>query len=508
MTSLALTPTSQPQASTLTMPSVTEGASVAALATVDTAGRTVAVVESALDTTAQTINTVVPATVRTVCSFLPLPGSATSAISTVAEAATTASTWLVNTSLQAGAQAFTFGAPAWSQALRQGIAVSGTTAELQHGDTSQEFLARRVAESSEDPLIKQSLLKYLELRKQLKEVQSSGDAAPNSAVTDLARSIASYEVKLRDYQDFRDLKQVLDQKSRFAEEHHKQINTLAAETANRMIDKVENYYKENVGTLAGGVEGNWAKLQTEEQRTAARTALRDKIALKLQKVFNSEMNSAETTSELNAVSHELHVAFDSYRHALAATISTALGVTYATGGMRVALESAWAGTKHLFDATCSWVGDTVSSGLSTMTGWVSTQIRQAVEGVSSWISQTVSDAIASNPLVQGASKAAETITALPAKIDDLAEGLRDTVFGASSPDYNHPYWTGSSRVMVGVDEHFKPIYGHSCTSGFPDTPRIETLTKDFSGLRDFFNTPKATQPTGELLDAIIGAQKK
>jgi hypothetical protein len=369
-------------------------------------------------------------------------------------------------------------------------------------------LARRIAESTENPLIKQSLLKYLELRKQLKEVQNTNNSTTNSSVTDLARSIASYEVRLRDYQDFRDLKQVLDERARFADNHHKQINTLANETANRIIDKVEKYYKTSVGSLAGEVAGNWAKLQTEEQRTAARTKLRDTIALKLQKVFNSEMTSTETTAELTAVSHELHVAFDSYRHALTATIGTALGVAYATGGMRMALEGAWAGTKHLFGSACSWVGDTVSSGLSTMSGWVGTRISQAVEGISSWISQTVSDAIASNPLVQGASKAAETITALPTKIDNLAEGLRDTVFGASSPDYNSPYWTGSSRVMVGVDEHFKPIYGHSCTSGFPATPRIETLTKDVSSLSEFFNSPSAAQPPGDLLDLITRAQKK
>ena len=506
VTTLASNPPNQ--ISTLTMPSLTEGASVAALATVDTAGRAVSTVENVLDTTAQTINTVVPATVRTVCSFLPIPEKVNGALSTVTEAATHASTWLVNTSLQAGAQAFTFGAPAWSQALRQGIAVSGATSEFQHGDSGQEFLARRVAESSENPLIKQSLLKYLELRKQLKAVQSMGTPTAESSVSDLARSIASYEVRLRDYQDFRDLKQVLDEGRRFADEHHKQINTLAVETADRIIDNVENYYKANVGTLAGEVEGNWAKLKTEEQRAAARGTLRDKIALRLQKVFNSEMNSSETTSELNSVSQELHVAFESYRHALAGAIGTTLGVTYAAGGVRMALEGAWASTKHLFEATCSWAGGAISSGVSGVYGWIHAHTIGAVEGISSWISQTVSDAIASNPLVQGAAKAAETVTALPAKIDDLAEGLRDSVFGSSSPDYSSPYWTGSSRVMVGVDEHFRPIYGHSCTSGLPATPRIETLTKDVSGLSEFFNRPTVTQPPGELLDLIKRAQNK
>jgi len=498
-------PAATPQPDQLSPPSLSDSAQIASLAAIDTAGRTVEAAENAVAATAHVINEAVPATVRTICSVLPIPQVASSTISGLAEGATHAATFVAQTALQAGAQALTFGTPAWSQAVRQGLAVSGVASELSKDDASTEFLARCVAESSEQPLIKDALLAYLEQRKELSDLRASGAEASQPRLSELAQSIATLEVRLRDYQDFRDLKQVLDQGGAFIEKHQRQVNDLALETADRVISNVENYYKSHVGSLAGPVEAAWAALDDRGLREKARTTLRDKIALRLHKVFDSEMSSEQTTTELGKVTHDLHVAFGSYRHAFRGAMGTALGIAAATGGLHAALDYAWKGASWVINTTHS----TLSDGVSYVCRWAGESLRNALHSVSDWLYQTVSSAISSNPVVKAMQQGAEAVTALPEKIADAAESIGDSVFGPNVPDYSHPYWTGSSRIMTGVDEHFNPVYGTSCTSGFPATPRIEGITNNITGLSDFFSKPPVTPgPNEGALDVIMRAYQK
>ena len=484
--------TAQPQEQ-LSPPPTPNLIKASALAAIDTTGRVVNSVESVMNSVAHSVNTLVPATVRGVCSFLPIPEVVTRTINGAAETTTNALTWLTNSSAQFAIQAATFGAPAWSQAIRQGVAVSGAAEVLNKQDGGSEFLARCIAESSDEPLIKGSLLAYLDARKELKALRTDSAEGQSARVQELARDIASYEVKLRDYQDFRDLKQVLEQGSAFVEHEHKRINELALEKADRIIAHVEHYYQDELGSAAGTVKGTWEDSEGSGPRAESRDALRDKIAARLQKVFDRELSSEETTKEISNISGDLHSAFGSYRSALKAAVSTVLGVGVATGALKTVLSAVWSGAEQLFGhaasrlgegmrGLCSMVSEAISSRLEAIAqsikdaGWemIATPIHKAAETASE-IAGVVSD---------GLSTAGETV-------QDALTAVDKTIFGPSAPDYSHPYWTGSSRVMVGVDDAFQPVYGESCISGFPSQPRVESITSNISGLADFFQSTPA-----------------
>jgi len=460
-----------------TPPSEGEVATVASLAALDTTGRIVSGIEKILDTTVQAINYAVPAAAHTIGSFLPVPEAVNSFVSNSLGFGTRVITATTKESLQGAA----FGATAWTRALRQSVAVNGATDELTTTDSSRDFLARCIAESSQQPLVRESLLSYLALRSKLQELREQ--SAPDSQkLSELAQSIASCEVKLRDFQDFRDMKAALDNGPHFVEEQYKRINTLAAAKADLLIAKVEHFYQEHVGSIAGEVEGGWTRLETEDERSAARTKLRDQIAVRLRKVFESELSSEETKSELAKVSQDLYEGFDCYRAAFRGAVGTALGVLVVTGGLRGALEAAWEGASSVATGATSWFGEQIGSTCSSFTGWIEEQVSARVSELYQWTKDAIANAVYDNPITKAG---VEVATA----IQEGAGQLADAIMPSAPPDLSHPYWTGSSRVMTGVDEHFNPLFGESCTSGFPFTPRGETYIGNPEGIAQYFTTP-------------------
>jgi|688.fasta_scaffold05602_11 hypothetical protein len=470
-----------------TPPTEGEIATVTSLAALDTTGRVVSGIEKALDTTAQAINYAVPAAAHTVCSFLPVPEVVNSAVTSSLGFGTRVLTATAKESLQGAA----FGATAWTRALRHSVAVNGATEDLEKASASKEFLARCIAESAEKPAVKESLLSYLALRSQLAELRAE-ESPDRGKISQLAQSLASFEVKLRDFQEFRDLKAALEAGTKFVEEHYKRINSLATAKADELIERVSHFYQEHVGSLAGEVEGGWARLETEEERSAARTKLRDQIAGRLLKVFESALSSEETKAALSKVTQDLHEGFDCYRSAFRGAVGTALGVLFVTGGLRGALQAAWDGASYITAGAASWVGDNVVSTVSSFTGWVGEQVTTRATELYEWAKDSIVHAATDNPLTRAGSAIVSAGIDAATAVSDGAQQLAESLMPASPPDLSHPYWTGSSRVMTGVDEHFNPLFGESCTSGFPFTPRGETLIGNPEGIAQYFTTP----PTG------------
>ena len=465
-------------------PTEGEVATVASLAALDTTGRIVSGIEQLLDKTVQAINYAVPAAAHTVGSFLPVPESVNSFVSNSLGFGARVLTATTKESLQGAA----FGATAWTRALRQSVAVNGATDELSTTRSSRDFLARCIAESSQQPLVKESLLSYLALRSKLQELREN--PSPDSQkLSELAQSIASYEVKLRDFQDFRDMKAALENGPHFVEEQYSRINTLAAAKADLLIAKVERFYQDHVGSIAGEVEGGWTRLETEDERSAAKAKLRDQIAARLRKVFESELSSEETTSELAKVSQDLYEGFDCYRAAFRGAVGTALGVLFITGGLRGALEAAWEGASYVASGATSWVGDQIGSTFSSFTGWIGEQVTTRATELYEWAKDAVVTAIYENPITKAGEAVVSAGVEAATAIQEGAGQLADAIMPSAPPDLSHPYWTGSSRVMTGVDEHFNPLFGESCTSGFPFTPRGETYIGNPEGIAQYFTTP-------------------
>lgn len=466
----------------------TEGsaASAASLAAVDTTGRVAAALETALDTTAQAINYAVPAAVHTICSFLPIPGAITAAVKTSLGFGTNVITTASKESLKGAA----FGATAWTRALRSSVAVSGATQSLSEAVPSNAFLARCIAESAEQPAIKESLLSYLALRSQLNDLR--GAAAPDQKkLSEIAKSLASFEVKLRDFQDFRDLKAALDAGPELVKAQFKRINSLATAKADELIEKVSRFYQDHVGSLAGEVEGGWSRLETEAERSAARSKLRDQIAGRLLKVFDGELSREETKAELSKVTQDLHEGFECYRSAFRGAVGTALGVLCVTGGLRVALQAAWDGASYLTAGAAAWLGGNAVSTVSSFASWAGEQVASCFTGLYEWGKSFFVAAVTDNPVTRtGAAVVSAGIDAART-VAENAQQLGEWLMPASPPDLSHPYWTGSSRIMTGVDEHLNPLFGESCTSGFPFTPRGEAYIGNPEGIAQYFTTPPA-----------------
>lgn len=431
-------------------------ATISSLAVVDTSGRLTSALEGAVDCAADTVNATVPATVRFVGSFF-LPEIVNQVVSKGVSAVTHAATWLVSCSTTAVFHAATFGVPAWSQALRQGLAVSGATGKFNSAESSRDFLARCFAESSETSLIKETLLQYLELRKELRMAREKPGG--DRAISELAKAIAGLEVRLRDYQDFRDLKSILERGTQFVSNQHQRIDQLALETADRVIARVENYYKDNVGSLAGSVEGAWA---SQEARQQQRQLLREQIAKRLQGVFLQELNSEETAAEIAKVSSELHTAFGTYRASFKAAMLTALGVGYATGALQAGLEAAWSAAGSALNSLTSALSDGAQSLFAALRGWASDRLSESL--------QSVVDSFASS------------LGAVADSVGGAVENALDTVGGFfdNSSIYDSPYYTRSNQIVTGFDPSGQPIYGQSCISAFPAVPRIESMGLDGS----------------------------
>lgn len=507
MTALALTVPSTSALETSSLPSLSDIAQTATLGTLDTAGRIVQAAEQGVDTAAQIVSVTVPAVTRFVGAFV-FPEHLNRILGTVTDVAAGFASNLAAMSAKATVQTMTFGAPAWVETLRQGSGVSAVSGELYHNENSHEFLARCFAGNAGDPLIRDGLLSYLDLRKELGGLQQVPDADQNR-VTKISRDIARLEIKLRDYQDFSSFKMILEKGEGFVTEQYKRVNQLSHDTAERIIQRVEAYYQDHCGQLAGKVQGSWSAADTEEKRTVLRSELTQKIAARLQAVFEHELNRDETRVQLDALAGDLHSAFGTYRGAFKASLYTLFGVGYATGALGYLADAAGTALKETAGSALNWLYDGACSMVDSVKDAVSTGISNACSYTYHAAKDFVLETVKGDPVLSTVLKAAETTTqtyhagaemvsnsvsAAQSLVDSTTsavssgfESLADSVsemLPATTHDYSSPYWTGSSRILVGYGPDGAPMYGTSCISGFPPEPRISSGSFDLDMFKE------------------------
>ena len=376
-----------------------------AIGALDSIGSFASTVDKTLDSVASTVNEAVPATTRFVLSILPVPEAVNNVIVGVTSAVTRVATWTTRLVADAALQTVTFGAPAWSQAARQGVAVSGATDSLETNESSREFLARCIAESAAAPAVRSSLTSYLDLRGELSAAQKSGNS---EKITELSERIAKLEVSLREYQEFRDFKSALEHGPKFVEAQHEKITALAATTADAIIARVENYYKTTVSGDRETVKGKWSEQSSPEERDAMRNRLKKQIAARLHTVFTKELSSQATMAEIEKVGSDLHEAFGTYRMGFKAAMGSLLGASAVTGALSTALTSAWAGAQQVAARASAWLGG-VGAGIGAM----------VVNKVKETVTKKVNEAVA--PIADAIKGSIETVAKVPEKVGEAAE---------------------------------------------------------------------------------------
>ena len=498
MTAFALSAPSSLDLSSSTFPSITAIAETVALGTLDTAGRVIQTVEQGVDAAAQALSVAVPAVTRFIGGFV-LPEHVNRILGTVIEYGAAGVSGIVAGGAKATVQTMSFGAPAWIETLRNGAGVSAVADHLNQGETSREFLARCFAENTAEPLIKESLLSYLNLRKDLNTLQQQPEI-DQGKLTQVSRDIARLEIKLRDYQDFSSLKLVLEKGDEFVAEQHKRINQLAHDTAGNIVERVEQYYQGKCGEYAGKIKGSWSAADTDEKRTALRTALTEKIALRLQGVFDREMSADETVAQLNAVTGELHSAFGTYRSAFKATLGTILGVGYATGAFQYLAQAAGS-------AIVGWAQDGVISAAQSLKESVHSGLKSCYDYFYGVVADSINQMIESNPVIASIKQGAEAVS-------DTGDRIRNAVVNsienlkALIPNTNHYSSPKPKGVFIGIGPD-GPMYGESCTSGYRPQPSISAgmSDNDFDSLRAALRTPRQdlklnSDKTAKLLEFL------
>lgn len=331
---------------------------------VDMAGRSVEALEQAVAACKSATDETVPAAVRFVGAFL-LPEVLNYQVARVASIATKVGTTVLTSGGNAMLNAMTFGAPTWLKAARSALATSNETLQ-QDWSSGAEFLARCIAENADRKILKDDLIAYVDMRRQLHRVeQQHGVDSPEAQ--NVQRLLIQKESSLKDYKDYQMIKAALDQGMTFVQDHFEQIITLAEKTADNILKKAENFYVDRVGGFGAKIEGGYKDMGSDAERLSVRNELRDRIATKLKQVFANEMKGDDVRQNLRAVRSELLESFGAYRQGMTALSYAALGAAYYTGGLTLVTNEALQYADGVKDATVSYLGNAAGEAWSATT---------------------------------------------------------------------------------------------------------------------------------------------
>jgi hypothetical protein len=295
----------------------------------------------------------------------------------------------------------------------------------------------------------------------------------------------------------------------------------------RIVERVENYFKDQCGQYAGEVQGRWSSASTEHGRIQLRAELTHAIATRLQRVFENELNSDETRAQLDALTGDLHSAFGTYRGAFKASLYTLLGLGYATGALSHLAEAAGTALKGYTESSVVWMREGVSSASRSILEATLSSVSNLVSFCYTAVTDAVVDAANNDPtfspLVDAAKSVSQTfhhgadstMNAVYGGISTARESAL-TLLPDTAPNYAAPYWSGTNRTLVGYNPDGTAIHQHSCISGLPATPRVggerEFDFLGYEGTRSSYlsdvlrgansSTNLSPDPTSELLRGL------
>lgn len=373
-----------------------------------------------VDLAAKAVEVAVPGATELVTGFI-LPEHVGRIVNKTVEKTTKAATFIGKNVAKVSANVFIFGAPAWIEAFRSGLAVNDANQELKKVKSGVDLTAINFLEHLKDEKIKEDLSNYYNFRESLAELRKDPEKNAEE-IKELSGKIAFFEVNYKDNADFSNLKAILENSREFIENNELLIQQLAEETADKMIANVENFYKNRVGGLSDKVEGGWLNIITSPE--AGRKKLVGIIAERLKSVMNAEVGKDEVQKELKKITRELLSAFAVYRKFVKAAVYLILkelplvkqglesvGVwddltEVAHKGLDKVSDLAGEGAKKVM----SWIWESTKDGVEKVVSVVSEKIKEFILEISEDIKAEVMRSLTSvNEAMEGANEAAREV---------------------------------------------------------------------------------------------------
>jgi hypothetical protein len=436
--------------SQLNLPDVSGAAKTASLGTLDLAGRVAQGVDSTIESAASLVTTAVPKGARLATSLFPLPDKLDNAFVGTIDFITQGGMWLAKLTATASIQALLYGAPAWTQAVRSGVAVYGTTAALQHGDSSAEFLARCLGETSLPAKHRETFRTHIELKKRLAALDVN-DTKSQSSAHEIEHALSLSTAQLGSSIDLDTVNSAFAGAASFAKQSPETSKHTAERVAVAIIDDVQKFYLRNVGSSAGKVVGSWDLTKDKAISAMRRQETQDAVAKRLTDLFSQDLSPHETAVRINKIAATLNSSFGTYQHGFIGLLGTALGVAwhsgvllshaavawgYITGGVGYAIRVSTSAIRKGITNALTWGKDKVKDSVDELTSDLKETIKEQVK--SSLAQSTDSDKKSSGD-EQGAAK----LQSSPTTTGNATNGSNDS----------HPF---TDQIVVGAHTHSVP----------------------------------------------------
>lgn len=378
--------------SQLSIPELSRLAKTTALGGLDLAGRVAQGIDAAIETVADTVSTSVPKGARFTTSLFPLPDKVDNVIVGTIDFITQGGMWLAKITATASVQAFLYGAPAWMQAARTGVAVYGTTAELQHGDTSAQFLARCLGEHSLPAKHRETFHGYIDLKKKL---TASAESKPlsRSAAQALEQQLARYTVTLGNSIDLSLIDAALAGASAFTKQSPDTVKHTAEKMAASVLENIEGFYTKHAGRSAGTVSGTWASTKDSASRSARRKQVESDIATRLGSIFSADLSPHETAVKINKIAATLNSSFGTYRQGFIGLLGTTLGIAWHSGVLLSHAAVAWGYITGSVGYVVKVSTNAIRKGITSAVSWGKDKVKDSVDELTSDLKETIKEQV-------------------------------------------------------------------------------------------------------------------
>ncbi len=378
--------------SQLSIPELSRFAKTTALGGLDLAGQVARGIDTVIETVADTVSTSVPKGARFTTSLFPLPEKVDNVIVGAIDFITQGGMWLAKITATASVQAFLYGAPAWIQAARTGVAVYGTTAELQHGDTSAQFLARCLGEHALPAKHREAFHSYIDLKRKL---MASAESNPLSlsAARALEQQLARYAVTLSTSIDLSIIDSALAGASAFTKQSPDTVKQTAERMAASVLENIEGFYTQHAGPSAGTVSGTWTSTKDSASRSARRKQVESDIATRLGSIFSADLSPHETAVKINKIAATLNSSFGTYRQGFIGLLGTTLGIAWHSGVLLSHAAVAWGYITGSVGYVVKVSTNAMRKGITSAVSWSKDKVKDSVDELTSDLKETIKEQV-------------------------------------------------------------------------------------------------------------------
>ncbi len=434
----------------LRVPDLSTMAKQTTLGALDLAGQVSHGIDTIIETAANAVTTTVPKAARLTTSLFPLPDKVDGALVGTIDFITQGGMWLAKITANASVQALLFGAPAWIQAARTATAVYGTTAELQYGDTSAQFLARCLGESSLPSQHRDAFRAYVELKKKIATIDPN-DPTSHSTAHELQQQLSLHAARLENSVELNVVDEALSGASAFAEQSPDAIDKLSDRVAASIVDDVQQFYTRQLGSFAGRVAGAWDNARDQASRESQRQETQATVAKRLSSIFSEDLSSHETAVRINKIAASLNSSFGTYRYGFMGLLGTTLGVAWHSGILLSHAAVAWGyitgGVGYAIRVSTSAIRKGVSNALT----WGKDKVKDSVDELTSDLKETIKEQVKSSlaesiPATGNAKETKATTTGSKPSLG--AQATTET-----SSKQSNPF---ASQIIVGAYSPYPP----------------------------------------------------